>query len=583
MKAAIYARKSNEQSGVSDEQKSVARQIEHGKAYATKKGWIVSDELIFIDDGISGVEFVKRPGFIHLMNSLRPNPSFQILIMSEESRLGRESIETSYALKQIIDAGVRLFFYLEDRERTLDNAMDKMMLSLTNFASEMERERAKQRTYDTMLRKAKAKQVTGGKTFGYDNREVLSEDKRRLFVHRVINQQEADTVRQIFTMYAGGLGITRIAKRLNDEGIPAPRQSPRGWAPTAVREILYRPLYRGEIVYGQLQKIVRGGTKKRRERDEKDWIRVDAPELRIVTQEIWNTVHTRLAKVKAGGKSFFRDQESKYLLTGMARCGSCGGPIEAIGRDYSRKKGRYYGCAYHRKRGTAICSISLRVEQDVVDQVVLKAITDVLDQRLLEAAVEGALGILTLGQDERMTRQGAIERELPLIEACERHLVDAITRGDNMEPLLTRLRSEESRKSRLIAELDALKRPAHSVELDRVRLKRDLKSRVADAKTLLGRNTTQARQILQKMIEKPLTFHVIEKDGKKGYRLMGQGSYFQLMPGQLASPCVVSHLIANWNPLLNWLGDVNLLKETLPIKALDGQNRYFQANFAAHS
>jgi hypothetical protein len=108
----------------------------------------VSDEHVFVDDGISGAEFVKRPGFLRLMNALKPRPAFQILVMSEESRLGRESIETSYALIQIIDTGVRLFFYLEDRERTLESAIDKVMLALTNFASEVERERAKQRTYD---------------------------------------------------------------------------------------------------------------------------------------------------------------------------------------------------------------------------------------------------------------------------------------------------------------------------------------------------------------------------------------------------------------------------------------------------
>ena len=38
----------------------------------------------------------------------------------EESRLGREAIETACALKQLVTAGVRVFFYLEDRERTLD-------------------------------------------------------------------------------------------------------------------------------------------------------------------------------------------------------------------------------------------------------------------------------------------------------------------------------------------------------------------------------------------------------------------------------------------------------------------------------
>ena len=148
MIASIYARKSTDQNGVSDEEKSVTRQTEHAKAYAAKKGWIVIDEQVYVDDGISGAEFLKRPGFIRLMNALKPHPPFQVLIMSEESRLGREQIETSYALKQIIDSGVRVFFYLEDRERTLEGALEKVMLSITNFGAEMEREKATQRTYE---------------------------------------------------------------------------------------------------------------------------------------------------------------------------------------------------------------------------------------------------------------------------------------------------------------------------------------------------------------------------------------------------------------------------------------------------
>ena len=36
-----------------------------------------------MDDGISGAEFANRPGFLRLMNSVKPNPRFQILIMSE--------------------------------------------------------------------------------------------------------------------------------------------------------------------------------------------------------------------------------------------------------------------------------------------------------------------------------------------------------------------------------------------------------------------------------------------------------------------------------------------------------------------
>ena len=69
-----------------------------------------------------------------------------------------------------------MFFYLEDRERTLDSPTDKIMLSLTAFADELEREKARQRTYDAMLRKAKAGHVTGGRVFGYDNVEMLGPD-----------------------------------------------------------------------------------------------------------------------------------------------------------------------------------------------------------------------------------------------------------------------------------------------------------------------------------------------------------------------------------------------------------------------
>ena len=75
MTAAIYARKITTQD-VSDEQRSVARQVEHARAYAARKGWRVLDEQVCVDDGISGAEFANRPGFLRLMNALKPRPPF---------------------------------------------------------------------------------------------------------------------------------------------------------------------------------------------------------------------------------------------------------------------------------------------------------------------------------------------------------------------------------------------------------------------------------------------------------------------------------------------------------------------------
>lgn len=529
MIAAIYARKSTEQSGVIEEEKSVTRQIEHAKAYAASKGWNVSEEHIFVDDGVSGAEFVKRPGFIRLMNALKPRPTFHLLIMSEESRLGRESIETSYALKQIMDAGIRVFFYLEDRERTLDNALDKVLLSLTNFASEMERERAKQRTYDAMLRKAKAGHVTGGKVFGYDNREILSAEGRRLHVLRVINAAEAAVVRQIFEMFAGGVGIGRITKRLNEECTPAPRQSPRGWAPTAVREIIRRPLYKGEIVWNQHEKIVRGGTKKRRERNEKDWIRLDAPDLRIISPELWDSVAKRLEKRKGQRRSAFRDVESKYLLTGMARCAHCGGPMTIVGQDYHREKGRFYGCSYYKSRGSSICKNSLLVEQELLDQTVLKAIEEALTEEMLKVAIEKALTKHRAGASVQLDHRSRIERELSLIEAQLKNLVDAVANGRKESALFERLANEEERKRSLIADLERLTRPEHVPHLDEARLKRELKARFADTRALLGRHITSARRLLRVLMERPLRLETMQDGDRKGYRVTGTGSYLPLL------------------------------------------------------
>jgi DNA invertase Pin-like site-specific DNA recombinase len=67
MIAAICARKSTEQNGGADEAKSVTRQIEHARAFATKKGWTVSDEHVYSDDGISGAGFgdARRAGAAH--------------------------------------------------------------------------------------------------------------------------------------------------------------------------------------------------------------------------------------------------------------------------------------------------------------------------------------------------------------------------------------------------------------------------------------------------------------------------------------------------------------------------------------
>jgi len=70
----------------------------------------------------------------------------------------------------------------------------------------------------------------------------------------------------------------------------------------------------------------------------------------------------------------------------------------------------------------------------------------------------------------------------------------------------------------------------------------------------------------------------------KGYQISGKGSYRQLLPASLFLPTnMASHLISNWNPFLTWLGEINLLKETLPKEVLDAANSHIQADLPVSS
>jgi site-specific DNA recombinase len=546
--AAIYARKSTEQNGVSEQDKSVTRQIEHAKAYARKNGWTIIEEHIYSDDGISGAEFVKRPGFMRLMNALKPRPPFQVLIMSEESRLGREQIKTAYALQQLTDAGVQVWFYLTDQERKLDTAMDKMMASLASFGAELEREKASQRTHDAMFRKAKSLHVTGNKVFGYDNVSVYGIEKnvdgtqRRQHVVRKINLQQAKVVVRIFELYASGFGLTRIAKALNEDRIPPPHGGNLGWCPTALRDILQRDLYRGVVLWNRTQAIQRGGTRKKRKRPESEWLRLDAPELRIISQMLWEQVEERRVRNHRAylrgedGRLLSRptgeDRRSAYLLSSIAKCVTCGGSIVAIKRTAKRRYTRtVYQCALHHKRGSMVCTNNVEVRQDILDSAILHAMNEALDERVLEASVAAALERIRSEQEKFPDQRIGLERELSLIQTRLHHLVELIANGRGTDSVIDSLHQEEARKKVLLGELGRLDSLLQVVSLDAKRLAKDLRSRLEDIPALFARHVPQARQMLRKLLDGHIMCEPIVEGGKPGYRFTATGTFDRLLTG----------------------------------------------------
>jgi site-specific DNA recombinase len=549
MIAAIYARKSTEQA-VSDDQKSIARQVDHARQYAARKGWTVDDAYVFVDDGISGAEFANRPGFLRLMNSVKPRAPFQALIMSEESRLGREAIETAYALKQLVQAGVRVFFYMEDRERTLDSPTDKIMLSLTTFADELEREKARQRTYDAMTRKAKSGHVTGGRVFGYDNVEIAGPDGIRSHVMRRINEAEAAIVRQIYERCAAGSGVRGIAKALNDARALAPRSQqgrPRAWAPSSVHEVLRRSLYHGEITWNRTRKRNRWGQQQQTVRPDSEWMSIDAPELRIVPEPLWLAVHARLSEARAvyltknSGTTFGRPtngSESKYLLTGFGQCAQCGSSLIVRMRKHGREHAAFYGCSGYHLRGTLVCSNRADVPMAAADAAVLDTLkADILNPAVLDAAIARAVERVS-GRVNEANAQRQLEAELATAERDLNRLVAAVQAGADVPAVVSALKDAEGRRTRVLADIARLRvtRPVEAPDA----LRRRARAIVEDWQTVLMKRAPQTRRMVRSLLVGRLSF---TPAGPKRWTFTGTGTLRAVLEGELPED-----FLMRWRP-----------------------------------
>jgi len=549
MIAAIYARKSTDQAGVSEDQRSVARQIDHAKAYAARRGWAVDDAYIYDDDGISGAEFARRPGFLRLINALSPRAPFQVLIMSEEARLGREAIETAYALKQIIQAGVRVFFYLEDRERTFESPTDKLLMSVTAFADELEREKARQRTYDAMRRKALAKHVTGGRVFGYDNVGVSETDasgrSHRLYVTRRINEAEAPVVRRIFQLCADGYGVRRIAATLNAEGACSPkaqRGRPTGWASSSVRALLFRSLYRGAPVWNQTRKRDAWGRHRTQDRPAEEWLHLDVPEWRIVSDELWRAAHARLESARANylagtqGMPWGRPSSgtaTKYLLTGIGRCGICGGGLVVRGRKHGKARQNRYACSTVHYRGRTVCANSLEIPVDAADGAILDMLSaDVLRPEVIERAIDRAMAALN-EPDNRQSRRATLDEEIARLDAEIANLTNALAAGGDLPAILSALKSRESRRNEAVRERETVQERARK-PLERSEIEAEARRRLQDWRGLCGRQTAETRKLLDLTLNGRIVFTPTRTEsGAPAYELRAPLTFERIFSGLL--------------------------------------------------
>ncbi len=233
------------------------------------------------------------------------------------------------------------------------------------------------KTHRGLQGKIEAAKSAGGNSYGYEVVRSFAADGSVSAGDREINPDEAEIVRRIFQEFATGKSPRLIANGLNKERIPGPRGE--GWGQSTINGnpergtgILNNELYIGRLVWNRLRYVKDPSTGKRvsRPNPPESWVITEVPQLRIVDDELWQAVKARQERGPArklpappplppkdqATPGFWSHQRPKHLLTGLMRCGACGG-------GYVKISANLFGCAAARNKGTCDNRLNIRVER----------------------------------------------------------------------------------------------------------------------------------------------------------------------------------------------------------------------------
>lgn len=487
MRVAVYARYSSDlQSAASiDDQVRVCRE------HAERDGHHVVD--VFSDYAISASNLRNRPGMLALMEAARSG-TFDIVVAEALDRISRDQEDIAGIFKRLSHAGVTLMTLAE-------GAINELHVGLKGTMNALFLKDLADKTRRGQRGRVEAGRIPSGNSYGYRMVRRLGSDGSLIRGEREIEPIQASVVQRIFNEYVAGLSPRTIAERLNRDRIPAPRGGM--WNASTIignrqrrNGILNNDLYSGRITYNRQRFVKDPDTGKRvsRPNPTSSWVTKEVPDLRIIEPGVFQAAQAILGRysTRAGNKR----QTKKRLLSGLIRCGACGGTMTIINR-------QRYACSAHRERATCTSPVSIGVEE--------------LEQRIL-----GGLQTILLGQEglvaefasafraevERLRRhrheRGAEHRkELEKVERGIERCLAFIVEGDgDASSVRRKLEELEGRKRLLERELTDVS-PAPTIELH-PNIAELYRRKVINLQNLLSDETTRPRamETIRSMIER---------------------------------------------------------------------------------
>ena len=445
-RAAIYARFSSDR----QRDRSIDDQVALCQALADRNSWAVA--MIYADFAASGSTVHRRPEFSRMLTDAEDH-QFDIIIAEDIDRLARGEGDAP-KLRQ------RLEFLGIEMHTCTDGHITKLHAGLKGLMSSLFLDNLIAHTKRGMAGVVRDGRHPGGKIYGY---RTIAGRRGEL----EIVEEEAAVVRQIFERYLAGATPRQIAGQLNDDRVLPPRGGETWRASTIngntrrANGILQSEIYRGVIVWNRLKMIRDPSTGRRisRPNDRSEVRRVSAPHLRIISDETFRDAQKRKserAHVNPGTR-----KRAKRLLSGLLRCGCCGGGMSAASTGGRTR----IVCTRMHESGT--CENRRYYYLDGIERRVIDGLHSKFGTREAIAYFVEVYNAERKRASKAGRRQSVdLERKLALAERDLKRAIDAMIRGTISEAEGDRIIPELRRqRDRAKAALASAAKPPKVIEL----------------------------------------------------------------------------------------------------------------------
>lgn len=404
--AIIYARYSSER----QTEQSIESQLRVCNEYAQRNGLNVVDS--YIDKAMTGTND-NRPSFQRMLLDAEKSKAWDIVLVYAIDRFGRNSIEIAVNKQKLKKNGKTLISATQRTSENIDGTKNLDGILLENVYIGMNQyysAELSQKVLRGLNESYRKGQYTGGAViYGYD---VV--DKKN-----VINPEEAEIVKEIFTKYSQGYTAVALAKDLQARGI----RTKKGLYITdkKIYKILANTKYNGKIRHG-------------------DTI-YDNIYPKIIDDITWQKVQDIHAENQhaPGRKKEIYD----FILSGKLYCGDCQRPM--VGESGTSKLGRiyyYYSCLAKRRKQHP-CKLK-SVEKQWLEDLVINSTWALLADEGVVRHIAETLCKLHEEENKNNTVIKSLEAQRQNALKASQNLIAAIEQGIITEQTKIRLKELES-------------------------------------------------------------------------------------------------------------------------------------------